>query len=152
MPTPQQKKALLEFQELKSEDALLPTGKHKVGYEWKIESAQFQKAFGKKIKDVSGKGNGKFLRLDNLDGEEVAVLDIDFEIADKMDDDEMKMDIKVAGKQTIFRSLKTGYDVKGTGDVKMTAKGKGEIEGTKVELDFSANIHDDETSKVKTAP
>src|SRR5262249_30506266 len=63
-PTAEQKKALAEYHAFKIDDVLLPEGKFKVGHEWKIDASQFQKLFGTKVRDMTGGGNGKFVKVE----------------------------------------------------------------------------------------
>lgn len=150
-PTPEQKRALKEYQPFRGEDELLPAGKVKVGHEWKLGSEQFQKLLGNQLQDINAKGTGKFLRVENDGDDQIAIIEIDFELTGKSEDEGLKTEMKLSGKHTLHRSLKTGYDIKGSGVGKMSMKGGGEIDGQKVEIEFNADIVDEETSKVKSS-
>jgi ribosomal protein S6E (S10) len=150
-PTPEQKRALKEYQPFRAEDELLPSGKVKVGHEWEIGKEQFQKVLGNQLTDIDAKGSAKFLRVEKDGDDSIAILEMKFELTGKTEEDGLKMEMKLSGKHQIHRSLKTGYDIKESGTGKMSVKGKGEIDGEKVEIDFSADIVDEETSKVKAS-
>jgi hypothetical protein len=148
-PTPEQKRALKEYQPFRSEDELLPSGKVKVGHEWKIGKEQFQKILGNQLSDIAAKGSAKFLRVEKDGDDSIAIIEMEFELSGKTEEDGLNMEMKLSGKHQIHRSLKTGYDVKESGTGKMSVKGKGEIDGQNIEVDFTADIVDEETSKVK---
>jgi hypothetical protein len=150
-PNDEQKKALADYQPFKIDDVLLPEGKVKIGHEWKIDAAQFQKLFGTKIRDVSGGGTGKFTKVEKDGDDQVAILEIDFDIAGKMNDDGVNLDLKLAAKGTTRRSLKTGYDLSSKSEGKLSLKGKGEIEGEKIEVEYSSKVSEVETWKLKEA-
>lgn len=150
-PTPEQKRALKEFQPFRGEDELLPKEKVKIGHTWKIGTPEFKKVLGSQFRELDAKGTGKLLRIEKVGEEQVAVMEIEFELSGKSDDDGLAMDIKIAAKNTIHRSLKTGYDIKGAGIGKLAIKGKGEIDGQKIEMEFTADVADEETAKVKSS-
>ena len=147
-PTAEQKLALKEYSPFRGEDELLPKGKIKIGEQWKIGSAEFQKVLGNQLRDIKATGTGKLLRVEKDGDDTIAIMEIDFTLTGKGDDDGLIMEVTIAAKNTIHRSLKTGYDVKGIGTGKLTIKGKGEIEG---EIEFTADVSDEETSKVKSS-
>ncbi len=150
-PTPEQKQALKEYQPFRGEDELLPAGKVKVGHEWKFGAKEFQKVLGNQFRDIAAKGTGKFLRVEKEGEDLIAVLELEFELTGKSEEDGLKLDVTLSGKHTVHRSLKTGYDVKGTGTGKVAVKGKGEVDGQKVEVEFSADVTEEETVKVKSS-
>jgi hypothetical protein len=148
-PTAEQKKALAEYHPFKIEDVLLPEGKFKVGHEWKIDAAQFQKLFGTKVSDMTGGGKGKFVKVEKDGDDLLAVLEFDFDIAGKMNDDGLTLEMKLAAKGTTKRSLKTGHDLFAKSEGKLSLKGKGEVDGEKIEVDFTSKVLEEETWKLK---
>lgn len=148
-PTKEQKESLADLQPFKIEDVLLPTGKVKVGHEWKIDAAQFQKILGKKVRDLTGGGTGRFVKVEKDGDEPVAVYEINFDITAKMDEDGSPLEMKLAAKQTTKRSLKTGYDLSSKSDGRLALKGKTDIDGEQAEIDFTGTIDETETWKLK---
>jgi hypothetical protein len=150
-PTPEQKRALKEYQPFRGEDELMPSGKVKVGHEWKLTSEQFKRFLGNQFNDINATGKAKFLRVEKDGDDSIAIVELEFELSGKGEEEGLKMEMKMTGKHTVHRSLKTGYDIKATGTGKMTMKGGGEIDGQKVEIDFTADVVDEETSKVRSS-
>jgi hypothetical protein len=148
-PTDEQKKALKEYQPFKSEDALLPEGKVKVGGEWKVTTEQFKKVFGTKIQDLTGTGTGKLVRVEKGDDGPIAIIDMDFVVTGKSKDEDTTLEITLSAKQTTRRSLKTGYDLTTHAEGKLALKGKADIDGEKVDVEFAARVEEDESWKLK---
>jgi len=124
-PTEKQKKSLKEYVPFKEEDLFYPQEKVKVGHEWKIDQALFEKVLGPQMDDLTGSGTGKFLRVEKADGEDVAVIELQFDVAGTSKEDFLTLEVKMKGKGIAYRSLKYGFDRKSTTELTMSMKGKG---------------------------
>jgi hypothetical protein len=124
-PTDKQKKSLKEYEPFKEEDVFYPKDRMKVGHEWKIDQALFERVFGPQMDDLTGSGTGKFLRVLKADGEDVAEVELQFELAGTSKEEFLILDIKMKGKVTVHRSLKYGFDRSSKSELTMSMKGKG---------------------------
>lgn len=149
-PTDDQKQALKDYSSFRGDDELLPKGKFKVGHEWKITSDMFKKIMHS-FRDVEAKGAGKFLRVEKDGDQDVAVMQLDFEFTGTASNDGMTRNVKITSKNLVTRSLKTGYDLKSNGSGKLEIKSKGDVDGEKVDIVFTADIVDEETTKVQSS-
>ena len=115
----------------------IPRGKLK----WVIpgkSSPTYSQVLGRQFAGLKGSGTGKFLRVEKDDGEELAIIEIDFEIAGKSKEDDLTLDVKNKVKATVYRSLKYGFDRKSTTLLNLSMKGGGETDGRKIDVDFEA--------------
>lgn len=149
-PTDKQKKELDKRVGPENDDDLYPEGEVKPGHTWEVDASALQKVFGGSITDLKGKLKMKFVKLDELDGEKVAVIEAEGKITGIAKEDEGNLDVELDLKGTTWRSLKTGLDVKDKAEGKMKMSGKVEMDGAKVDLTLVGPFTIESTSKLKT--
>jgi hypothetical protein len=150
VPTDKQKTELKEYVPFKEEDIFYPKGKFKVGHAWKVDKAELDKVFGRQFQDIKGGGEGRFIRVEKQDGEDVAVIELDLELTGKTTDDGLTLDVSIKAKGTSFRSLKYGFDRKSTSLINLRMKGGGEDDGQKIELEYTGTLNDEDKVELKS--
>ncbi|MCE9529578.1 MAG: hypothetical protein K8T89_00325 [Planctomycetes bacterium] len=147
-PNDKQKKELKDFDNPENDDELFPKDKVKIGHTWDIDPIAFKKVISSKLSEATGKGKGKFLRLEKIDGEECAVVEMDLDIKGRIKDEDSDFKVEMKGKLISFRALATGLDMKYT--IEGTAKfdGKVDEDGQKANLMFSGKMLGEGTSKL----
>ena len=141
-PTDEQKKELDKREGPESDDDVFPEGKVKVGHAWKVDASKIKSITGGTIAEASGEMKLKFLKVEKIDGDECAVIEIRGTIKGKMKEDGAP-DLEMAITSTAWRSLKSGIEVKSTitgtmkiegtikmGDDDIGLKFEGKVEGT----------------------
>ena len=141
-PTDEQKKELAKREGPDNEDEVYPEAKVKVGHAWKLDASKIKSLIGGTIAEASGEMKLKFLKVEKIDGDECAVIEITGTIKGKMKEDGAP-DLEMAITSTAWRSLKTGIEVKSTmtgtmkidgtikmGDDDIALKFEGKFEGT----------------------
>ena len=149
-PTEKQRKELDSRNGIENDDELYPKEKVKVGHTWTVDAAALNKLLGNSFTEVKGKVNQKLTKIDDVDGEKVAVIDSTAKITAKMKEDgEPSMDVEMEMKITTWKSLKTGVAVKEqfTGKIKMAGTVK--MEDMKVEMTMSGPISGDSVTTLK---
>jgi hypothetical protein len=149
-PTDKQKKELDNRNGIENDDELYPAEKVKVGHTWTVDGSALGKLLGNSFTDVKGKVNQKFAKLDEVDGEKVAVIESNGKVTGKMKEDgeptvDMEMDLKI----TTWRSLKTGLAVKEKFEGKMKLAGTVKMEDVKAEMTLSGPISGESTTRMK---
>ena len=149
-PSAKQKKDLDKRIGPESDDDLYPAGRVKVGHKWTVDAAALQRVFGGSITELKGKLNMKLLRVEQLDGEECAVVESKGKITGVAKEDEGDLNVELEMDGLTWRALKTGIDVKDTAKGKIRMYGKVEMDGQKLDLDLSGPITIDGTARLKT--
>jgi len=150
-PTEKQKKELDNRNGIENDDDLYPEEKVKVGHTWTVDASALAKLLGNSFTDVKGKVNQKFAKVDELDGEKVAVIESTAKITAKMKEDgEPTVDVEMEMKITTWRSIKTGVAVKEKFDGKIKLAGTVKMDDVKAEMTLSGPISGDSTTKLKT--
>ncbi|MCE9529577.1 MAG: hypothetical protein K8T89_00320 [Planctomycetes bacterium] len=148
-PTDKQKKLLKEYTPFKEEDILYPAGKVKVGHEWKIDPELFARVLANQFESMKATGTGKFLRVEKVDGEDQAVLEMEFQITGKEKEESLILDVVMKGKGIVYRSLKHGFDRKSTTVLQMSMKGGGEVDGQKIEVEFTGTTNAEDVVEMR---
>ncbi len=149
-PTDKQKKELDNRNGIENDDDLYPKDKVKVGHTWEVDAAALNKMLGNSFAEVKGKIKQKFVKVEEIDGEKVAVIESTGTISGKMKDDGVpSVDTKMTLKITTWRSLKTGVAVKEKFEGKIELSGKVKMEDTEVEMTLSGPISGESTTKLK---
>ncbi len=149
-PTEKQKKTLKEYVPFKEEDLFYPKEKVAVDHQWKIDQALFDRVFGPQIEDLTGSGTGKFLRVEKEDGEDVAVIELQFDVSGTSKDEVLILDIKMKGKAIVRRSLKFGFDRKSSTELTTSIKGKGAAGDRKIEFQYDGVANADDHVELST--
>jgi len=148
-PTDKQKQELKDYVPFKEEDIFYPKEPVKIGHTWKLDPKDFERVMGHQFEDFKGTGTGKFIRVEKKDGEDLAIIELEFELAGKSKEDDLTMDVKISGKGTVERSLKHGFDRKSTTTVQMEMKGGGETDGQKIEVEYKGNMNAEDLIELK---
>ncbi|MBA4062255.1 MAG: hypothetical protein C0501_00850 [Isosphaera sp.] len=148
-PTEKQQKELDKRVGPENEDDLYPPGKVKVGHEWEVDAAVLQRLLGGAISDLKGKMKLKFLRVEDVDGEECAVVESSGKITGVAKEDEGDLAIELDVKGLTWRSLKTGVDVRDKAEGKVKMSGKIDMDGVKADIVVSGPIVIEGTAKLK---
>ena len=149
-PTEKQKKELDSRNGMENDDDMYPKEKVKVGHEWTVDGAALNKMLGNSFTDIKGKVTQKFAKIEELDGEKVAVIESSAKITGKMKDEgEPTVDVEMEMKITTWRSLKTGVAVKETFTGKIKLAGTVKMDDMKAEMTLSGPISGDSTTKLK---
>jgi hypothetical protein len=149
-PTDKQKKELDNRNGIENDDDLYPEGKTKVGHKWTVDAAALNKLLGNSFTDVKGKVNQKFVKVEDLDDEKVAVIESDAKLTAKMKEDgEPTVDVEMDLKVTTWKSLKTGIAVKEkfTGNIKLSGTVK--MDDIKAEMTLKGPLSGESTTKLK---
>jgi hypothetical protein len=150
-PSDEQKKELDKLTGIENDDEAFPKEKVKVGHAWEVDASKLKSLTGNQFTDVSGTIKQKFLRIEKIDGEDCAVIESSGTMKGKLklDDDmgspEGSMTIKGIG----WKSLKTGYEVKGEFEGTMKFAGKMKIMGEEVDMTMEGPITGKTSVKVK---
>jgi hypothetical protein len=148
-PTEDQKKDLDKRLGPENQDDLYPSEKVKVGHEWTVDAPALQRMFGGSITDLKGKLKMKLVKIEEVDGEECAVIESSGKITGVAKEDEGTLDVELDMKGTTWRSIKTGVDVKDKAEGKIKMSGKIEMDGAKADIELTGPITIDSTSKLK---
>ncbi len=149
-PSDKQKKELDSRNGIENDDDLYPTDKIKVGHTWTVDAAALNKLLGNSFTDVKGKVDQKFTKIEEIDGEKVAVINSTAKITGKMKDDgEPNVDVEMELKITTWKSLKTGVSVKETFAGKIKLAGTVKMDDVKAEMTLSGPISGEGTTKLK---
>jgi hypothetical protein len=149
-PTDKQKKELDSRNGIENDDELYPKEKVKVGHTWTVDATALNKLLGNSFTDIKGKVSQKFTKIDEVDGEKVAVIDSTAKITGKMKEDgEPTVDVEMEMKITTWRSIKTGVAVKEKYEGKIKLAGTVKMDDVKAEMTLSGPISGDSTTKLK---
>jgi hypothetical protein len=148
-PTEKQQKELDNRNGIENDDDLYPKEKVAVGHTWTVDAAALNKLLGNSFSDVKGKVNQKFTKIDEVDGEKVAVIESTAKITAKMKDDgEPTVDVEMEMKVTTWRSLKSGAALKEKFEGKIKLSGTVKMDDIKAEMTLSGPISGESTTKV----
>ncbi len=149
-PTTKQKKELDNRNGIETDDELYPKEKVKVGHAWSVDGSALSKLLGNSFTDVKGKVAQKFVKVEELNGEKVAVIESKGKISGKMKEDgEPTMDMEMDLKITTWRSLKTGLAVKEKYEGTMKMSGTVKMEDVKAQMTLSGPIAGESTTRMK---
>ena len=150
-PNDKQKKELDKRVGPENEDDLYPEGKVKVGHTWTVDAAALQRVFGGSITELKGKLKMKFVKFEEVNGEQCAVIEAVGVIKGVAKEDEGNLDVELDMTGTTWRSVKTGLDLKdkAKGTIKMS--GKIEMDGVKADLKLEGPFTIESSSKLKVA-
>ena len=146
-----QKKELDNRNGIENDDDLFPAEKVKVGHTWKVEAKALTKLFGNSFTDISGELKQKFLKIEEVSGEECAVIESTGVVKGKMKDEDgeptlnVEMDLKV----TSWRSIKSGVDLKEKFEGKIKLSGTQKVDDAKVDIVMSGPLSGESTTKIK---
>jgi hypothetical protein len=148
-PTEKQKKELDNRNGIENDDDLYPKEKVAVGHKWTVDAVALNKLLGNSFTAVKGKIAQKFLKVEEVDGEKVAVVESTGKITAKMKEDgEPTVDVEMDLKVTTWRSLKTGLAVKEKFEGKIKLSGTVKMDGAEAEMTLNGPITGDSTSKL----
>ena len=150
-PTEKQKKELDNRNGIENDDDLYPAEKVKVGHEWKVPAKALTKLFGNSFTDIKGELKQKFVKLEEVEGDECAVVESTGLVKGKMKDDDGKptLDVQMDLKATAWRSIKSGVEIKGTFSGKIKLAGKQKIDDQSVDITLSGPMTGTSSTKLK---
>lgn len=149
-PDDEQKKKLADFTGPENDDALYPEGKVKVGHSWEADGAALVNLFDNSFTNIKGKVTQKFVKVEEVDGEECAVVETTGTLTCKAKADEGVLDLTMdLNTRTVWRSLKTGVDVKDITKGRMKYAGKLDVDGTEAEYLLDGPFESGGTTKLK---
>jgi hypothetical protein len=148
-PTERQKKLLDKRVGPESQDDIYPAGMFAPGHTWAVDAAALKRMFGGSITDLKGKLDLKFVRVEELNGEQCAVIEAAGTVTGTAKEDEGDLAIEIRMKGTTWRSLKTGVDVKDTAAGRMKMSGKVDAGGMAAELVLEGPMTIDQTAELK---
>src|SRR6185312_5574814 len=149
-PNDKQKKELDKRVGPENEDDLYPEGKVKVGHTWTVDASALQRVFGGSITELKGKLKMKFAKIETIDGEECAAIEMSGDIKGVAKETEGTLDVELKNMTgTTWRSIKTGIDVKDKAKGDITMSGKIEMDGAKADLMLEGPFTIDSTAKQK---
>jgi hypothetical protein len=149
-PTAKQKKELDNRNGIENDDDLYPKDKVKVGHTWTVDAAALTKLLGNSFTNVKGKLNQKFVKVEEVDGEQCAVVESVGKISAKMKDEgEPTVDVEMELKITTWKGLKTGVAVKEkySGTIKLSGTQK--VDDVNAEITLSGPLTGDTTTRLK---
>lgn len=149
-PDDKQRKKLAEFTGPENDDALYPEGKVKVGHTWDAEGSALVNYFDLSFSNIKGKLKQTFVRVEDVDGEPCAVVETTGTLTAKAKTDEGVLDLTMdLTKRTVWRSLKTGVDVRDRSTGRLKYAGKLEVDGQKVDYTLEGPFESGGTTKLK---
>lgn len=148
-PSDDQKKELDKRIGPENDDELFPSEKIGVGHTWSTDASKLKKFFGGSFSDLTGTVKQEFLRLEDVNGEKCAVIEVTGPIKGKMKDDDGDLDFEMDLKATTWRSLKTGIDVKDSIGGKIKMSGKQKIDDEKADIVLDGTLSGSGTTKLK---
>lgn len=150
-PTDKQRKELDRRVGPENQDDLYPAGKVQVGHKWEVDAAALQRVFGGSIQELKGKLRMTFVKVEQVDGQECAVVEAVGTIKGVAKSDEGDLNVEMDLKTTTWRVVKTGVDVKdkAKGTVKMS--GRVDMDGAKIDITLEGPFTIDSTAKLKSA-
>jgi hypothetical protein len=149
-PSEKQKKELDTRNGIENDDDLYPKEKVKVGHKWTVDAAALAKLLGNPFTNVKGKVHQAFVKVEELDGEKVAVIESDAKLTAKMKDEgEPTMNVEMELKITTWKSLKTGLSVKDSYTGKIKLSGTVKVDDEKNEMTMSGPLSGESTTKLK---
>jgi hypothetical protein len=150
-PTDKQKKELDNRNGIENDDDLYPAEKVKVGHSWKVDAKALTKLFGNSFTEVKGELKQKFLKIEDVGGEECAVIESTGLVKGKMKDEDGQptLDVEMDLKVISWRAVKTGVDVKEKFEGKIKLAGTQKIDDAKVEITLSGPLTGEGTTKIK---
>ena len=117
------------------ENLFYPEQSVPVGHTWTIQGADLGALFGPGVKKVNGKVVMRLDRVEQINGEPVAMISSEVDIqSDFKDMDGNPMQTEIKGKGITHRSLKTYVDLKD--DLTGTMKTSGKVKEGEVEIDM----------------
>jgi hypothetical protein len=150
-PSENQKAELEKRPGFESDDELYPSEKIKVGDTWNIEAVSLTRLFDDSFSDLSGEIKRTFMKVEEIDTEECALIQSSGVVKGKMKDETgapsmlMEMDLKL----TSWRSLKTGISVKEQFEGKIKLSGTQTVEGEKVRFSVSGPFNGESITQSK---
>jgi len=148
-PSDKQKQDLKDYVPFKEEDIFYPKEKVKVGHSFTIDPKLFEKVMGHQFENFKANGSGKFVRVEKKDDDEIAIIEVEFEMTGKSKEDDLLLDVSIKGKGTVERSLKHGFDRRSVTTSTMSMKGGGENDGQKIEVEFSGTTNTEDLVELK---
>ncbi len=148
-PSDEQKKKLDDMTGPDNDDALYPAGKVAVGHAWTTDAAGLVNFFDASFSDIQGEIKMKFVKIEDVDGDACAVIEGSGTVTAKATVDDGKLDTKVVLKRTVWRSLKTGVDLKDTATGTIKFSGKLNVDGMDAEFLLEGPFEAQGTTKVK---
>jgi hypothetical protein len=148
-PNDKQKKELDKRVGPENEDELYPEGKVKPGHTWTVKAAALQRIFGGSVTDLKGEIKMKFVKFEEVSGQQCAVIEAAGVIKGVAKEDEGTLDVELDLKSTTWRSVKTGLDLKDKAEGTIKMAGKVEMDGVKVDLVLEGPFTIDSVAKSK---
>ena len=112
-PTEAQLKELAERGGIESDDGLYPAEQVKAGHAWTADAGAFSRLLGHSLSGMKGKLSQKFVRVEMLNGEPVAVIESTGKVSGKMKGNgDPAPDADIELTLTTWKSLKTGLAVR----------------------------------------
>jgi hypothetical protein len=148
-PSEKQKKLLDKRLGPESQDDIYPEGKFAAGHTWTVDATALKRAFGGSITDLKGKMNMKFAKVEEVNGEQCAVIESSGKITGTAKEEEGDLAVELELKGTTWRSLKTGVDVKDKASGKIKMSGKIDAGGMALDLVLTGPVVMDGTAEVK---
>jgi hypothetical protein len=148
-PTEKQKKKLDDLTGPDNDDALYPESKVKIGHTWMTDGSGLVNFFDASFTDIKGKLTMKFVKLEEIDGEQCAVIEATGTVTSKAKTDEGTLDMTMDLKRTVWRSLKTGVDLKDKTTGKLKFSGKLSIDGMDADYSLEGPFEAQGNTKVK---
>jgi hypothetical protein len=149
--TEKKKKELDNLNGFENDDDSYPAEKVKLGDTWKSEAKSLTRLFDDSFSDLSGEMKRTFLKLEEIENEECAVVQSTGLVKGKMKDEAgepsmvMEMDLKL----TSWRSLKSGIYVKEQFEGKIKLSGTQKVEDEKVKFSVSGPFTGESGTKIK---
>ncbi|HJZ59240.1 MAG TPA: hypothetical protein VKE74_30120 [Gemmataceae bacterium] len=148
-PNDEQKKKLDDLTGPDNDDSLYPEGKVKVGHTWKADASGLVNFFDASFSDLKGEMTQKFVKVEEVGGEECAVVETTGVLTAKAKTEEGVLDIRMDIKRTVWRSLASGVDVKDRTTGKLKYSGKIEIDGAEADYLLEGPFEATGTTRVK---
>lgn len=147
-PTEKQTKELRDRGGFENRDELYPSEKVKVGHAWTADAAVFNRVLNNSLTEPKGKLDQKFARVEDLDGEKVAVIESSGKITGKMKQNgEPALNATLELKLTTWKSLKTGAVVREKFEGKIDVSGTMKDGTTTTEMTLVGPISAEITTK-----
>lgn len=146
-PTEKQTRELAERSGIENSDGLYPVEKVKIGHAWTTDAGISNRVLSNSLSDIKGKLDQKFVKVEDLDGQRVAVIESSGKITGKMKGaGAPALDATIELKQTTWKSLKTGTEVRAILEGKIELAGTVKDDGAKIDVAISGPISGESTT------
>jgi hypothetical protein len=148
--TAKQLKALAFLEPMENDDDLFPEGPVKPGSTWTVDGSKLRKFLGTACTSLSGKATMTFERMNTVNGEPCARIQLALRLKGKIldgDNNPLSFDLDIKGP--LYRSLKSGYNAWYVMSGTLQMGGTVVSSGYRVQMEINGPVRAEATTKRK---